>query len=212
MRQLAGMRLKEIGILRSFACLVNLYAISSAQRRWTMRAEWFVYWLFDDTCQDRRRHGCIGATKATRLYARLNQHQHSARIPQPFRYKIIFRGSRKKALALEARLRPRPYIGWNLGVGGFANGKGLKGIPKSVEQRAKIRAAALRRYTDPAEHARTSKAVKRGLKRIDRNGANNPNFGKQMSETTKQKIRDRVAARGGMWGTDNPNYRHGRYC
>jgi hypothetical protein len=177
-----------------------------------MRNEWLIYWLFDDSCRDQRRHGCVGATKTTRLFARLNQHQHSPRLPKPFRYKILFRGSRKEALAREAKLRPRPYIGWNIGVGGFANGKGLKGLPKSPEQRAKMRAAALRRYTDPAEHARTSKTVKRGLKGIDRSGANNPNFGKQMSEAAKQKMRDSIATGGGRLGTDNPNYRHGRYC
>jgi hypothetical protein len=173
---------------------------------------WLVYWLFDASCRDRRRHGCIGATKATRLYARLNQHQNSARIPKPFEYKIIFRGSQKAALKLEARLRPKPYIGWNIGVGGFANGGGLKGIPKSPEQRAKMRAAALLRYADPAEGKRTSKAVKRGLAGIDRSGANNANFGKHHSEATKQKIRNSVIERGGMSGKRNPNYRHGRYC
>jgi hypothetical protein len=177
-----------------------------------MRNEWLVYWIFDDACCDKRRHGCIGAVKATRLYTRLNQYQHSPRIPKPFRYKILFRGSRKEAFAREAKLRPRPYIGWNIGIGGFAGGGGLKGIPKSPEHRAKQRAAALRRYADPAEHARTSKAVKHGLKGIDRSGANNPNFGKRMSEAAKQKMRDSIAAGGGRLGADNPNYRHGRYC
>lgn len=177
-----------------------------------MQTKWFVYWLFDASCQDRRRHGCIGATKATRFYSRLNQHKHSTRIPKPFQYEIIFRGSQKNALALEAKLRPRPNIGWNLGVGGFANGGGLKGIPKSPEQRAKMRNAALKRYTDPTEAIRTSKAVKRGLAGIDRTGANNPNFGKKMSEKTKQKIRDKIAERGGVSGQTNPNYRHGNCC
>ena len=81
-----------------------------------------------------------------------------------------------------------------------------KGKPKSAEHRAKIAAAALRRYQDPAEHQRTSEAVKRGLADIDRSGAGNSMFGRTMSEETKQKIRDAIDERGGVSGSRNPNY------
>ena len=43
----------------------------------------------------------------------------------------------------------------------------MKGRPKTLEQRAKMRVAALKRYTDPAERERTSRVVKDALK-IDR--------------------------------------------
>jgi hypothetical protein len=75
-----------------------------------------------------------------------------------------------------------------------------------------MRAAALKRYRDPAESERTSRAVKKGLRGIDRTGSNNPSFGKPMSEATKQKVRKRIAERGGLLGKSNPNYRHGRYA
>ena len=177
-----------------------------------MRSEWLVYWLYDDACVCYARHGCIGATKATRLYTRMNQHQHSRRIPKNFRYAIIFRGSQKRALALEAALRPHPYIGWNIGIGGFANGGGLRGLPKPPEQREKIRQAALARYAKPGEKERTAKAVKKAFRHIDRTGANNSHFGKPTSEATKQKMRDKIAERGGVAGPNNPNFKHGRYC
>ena len=148
--------------------------------------------------------------KASRLWSRLAQHQNRERIPKPFEYKIIFRGSRKEALALEAKLRPRPYIGWNIGVGGFADGRGLRGIPRPSSLRAAISASAKLRYADPKEHERTSKAVKRGLKGVDRSGSNNSRFGAVVSEKTKQKMRDKIAERGGVAGKRNPNYRHGR--
>ena len=32
-------------------------------------------------------------------------------------------------------------------------------------------------------------------------------FGRTMSETTKQKIRDKIIERGGVSGSRNPNYR-----
>jgi hypothetical protein len=140
------------------------------------------------------------------------QHQKSARLPKDFRYKILFTGTQRQALTLEAALRPKPHIGWNIGVGGFANGGGLKGIPKSPEQRAKQRLAALARYAKPGEKEKTAKAVKRGLRDIDRSGANNSNYGKHQSEATKEKVRARIIERGGVFGTNNPNYRHGRRC
>jgi hypothetical protein len=164
-----------------------------------MRFNWLVYWLYDDTCRNYREDGCVGATRASRIFQRLNQHRKSKRIPKDFRYEIIFRGPQKAALAFEAQLRPRPYIGWNIGVGGFANGGGGKGIPKSSEHREKQRQAALRRYQDPAERARTAAAVKRAFKDIDRSGPNNSHFGKPHSEESKALIsrvkREKAAAR-----------------
>jgi NUMOD3 motif len=172
---------------------------------------WVVYWLFDDRCRSKRTHGYVGAVARYRLSPRMWQHRQSGRWSD-FRVEIIFTGSKRGALALERELRPRPGIGWNIGVGGFADGGGLKGIPKSPEQRAKMRAAALKRYRDPAESERTSRAVKKGLKGIDRTGSNNPSFGKPMSEAAKRKVRKRIAERGGLLGKNNPNYRHGRYA
>jgi hypothetical protein len=182
-----------------------------------MKIKWLVYWLYDPTCmspiEDNAwvEHGYIGAAALTHFHQRMNQHRNSKRIPQGFYYSIIFQGSRKEALDLEAKLRPTPGIGWNMGVGGFANGKGLRGIPKSPEQREKMRQAALARYAKPGEKERTAKAVKRGLKNVDRTGANNPNFGKTTTEATKQLMRQRLKERGGYKGRRNPNYRHGDY-
>jgi hypothetical protein len=108
-------------------------------------------------------------------------------------------------------MRPTAGIGWNKLPGGQFGHAG-KGIPKPPEQREKMRQAALTRYADPAEHKRTSKAVKRGLKNVDRSGPNNPRYGKPVSEETKQKMRDRIVERGGVAGRKNPNYRSGEYC
>jgi hypothetical protein len=177
-----------------------------------MRSKWLLYWLYDDTCVDHTQHGYIGVTKESRLAIRMHQHQHNSRIPKPFRYAILYRESQKIALAMEAILRPRPHIGWNIGIGGFPDGKSLRGVPKTPEQREKMKAAALRRYADPAERERTQKAVKHAFEYIDRSGANNSRYGAVVSETTKQKMRDRIAERGGVTGEKNPNYRTGEFC
>ena len=47
--------------------------------------------------------------------------------------------------------------------GGFMHGGGGRNVPKSIEHREKQSAAGFTRYSDPAEAARTSDAVKRGL-------------------------------------------------
>ena len=176
------------------------------------RARWVVYWLVNGACRDPKRHGYVGATG--RLWQRLAAHRTAGRLVVRFakgcKVKILFRGSRRAALALEKRLRPKRGIGWNIGVGGYGNGAGTKGIPKSPEHRAKQRAAALRRYADPAEHERTARAVRKGLKGIDRSGPNNSRYGVKLTEATKEKIRQRALERD-MSGANNPNYRHGNY-
>jgi tartrate dehydratase alpha subunit/fumarate hydratase class I-like protein len=55
--------------------------------------------------------------------------------------------------------------------------KGKVGVgPKSEKTKAKMRAAALRRYANPAEREKTQKAVKQAFEHIDRSGSNNPNY------------------------------------
>jgi predicted secreted protein len=195
----------------------------------------YVYWLHDDTCADIERHGYVGA--CTRLDIRLKAHRHYAGthkgavgVPvSDFKVTIIFTGPIRECRALEARLRPDHDIGWNRYPGGYASALGhkhtkifrkraavhaaerFKGIPKSPEWRAAMSAAAKARYTDPTERERMSKAVKKGLRGIDRSGTNNSMFGRKMSEATKEKIRAKIKERGGVDGANNPNYRHGRY-
>src|SRR5215831_668881 len=164
-----------------------------------------VYWLYDERCVCPWRHGYIGTTVT--WPRRLYRHRTESEFPSDtFQGQVLFRGTVKQCLKLETEMRPRAQIGWNTlpgGLGGFAG----KGVPKSAEHKENIRQAALRRYSNPAEHVRTSKAVKRGLKNVDRTGANNPSYGKPMAEDTKQKVRDRIAERGGVSGKNNPNYK-----
>jgi hypothetical protein len=167
-----------------------------------------VYWLHDQNCTNPMEHGYIGVTSRQRRRAIM--HRYNRRFPK-FEMTILFRGERIECLNAEAVFRPRPNIGWNKATGGGHESGHLRGIPKSPEQRAKMREAALRRYADPAERDRTKAAVKQAFESIDRTGANNGRFGKPMSDETKQKIRDKITERGGVSGQMNPNYRHGRY-
>jgi hypothetical protein len=125
----------------------------------------------------------------------------------------VFKGTIKQCLDVERNLRPTANIGWNKLPGGLA-GHANKGVPKSPEHREKIRQASLKRWANPKEKKRMVKIMKQTVNRLsrDRTGSNNPNFGKTMSEETKQKIRDRIIDRGGYSGKRNPNYRHGQSC
>jgi hypothetical protein len=58
---------------------------------------------------------------------------------ETFQVKILFRGTKKECLVIEDQLRPHPGIGWNTGAGGFHDGTGCRGVPKTPEHRAKQR-------------------------------------------------------------------------
>ena len=173
----------------------------------TKSAPYIVYWLYNQDCTNPMEHGYIGVTSRQRR--RMAVHRYSRRFPK-FELKILFRGSRIACLEAEKVFRPRPHIGWNKTPGGGHESGHFRGMPKSPEQRAKMRAAALARYADPKERERTQQAVKKAFETIDRSGANNHRYGVQMSEETKEKIRQRALERD-MSGANNPNYRHGRY-
>lgn len=130
----------------------------------TKRTYAILYWLHDSSCVCLWRHGYIGMT--IDWPHRLHRHRsESDFLPTQFSGQVLFKGSIKKCLALEQQLRPVANIGWNRYPGG-RSGHAAKGIPKSPEQREKMRQAALRRYADPTEHERTSRDVKKGLKNV----------------------------------------------
>ena len=148
-----------------------------------------VYWLRDERCICPWRHGYIGISE--RWPRRLIRHRRES--PRSFEWKILFEGSVEECMKLEGLFRSRPMTGWNLASGGI---KGGGTAPKKEPTREKMRAAALARYTKPGEKEYTSRAVKRGLKGVNRSGANNANFGKHMSEAAKDKVRAKIVERG----------------
>lgn len=169
-----------------------------------------VYWLYDERCICPWRHGYIGVS--IQFDARLQRHRNRAGtrksavgIPLIFDHKIPFVGTLDECLALEEKLRPHVRIGWNRARGGrkpwldyrhdagtrarisaAAKASGHSKGPRSPEFCAKMSAAALRRYADPAQHAATATRLK--AMNFDRTGRNNGHFGKPHSELAKQTI------------------------
>src|SRR5262245_43180923 len=91
----------------------------------------FVYWLYDHHVISRspknkpspKRHGYVGCTST---------HQHMLRTMNRLGHRtcftaILFRGTQEECLAFEKKLRPFPNIGWNKGIGGTPDGRGLRG-------------------------------------------------------------------------------------
>jgi len=168
------------------------------------RSSAVIYWLYDERCVCPWRHGYVGMTVS--WPHRLFRHRTESEFPtKHFQGQILFQGTIKQCLKLEQQLRPIAKIGWNKLPGGLA-GHAAKGVPKSTEARANMRAAALARYQRSGEKERTSKAVLIGIKDRDQSGSNNGMFGKHMSEDAKQKVRDKITERGGINGKNNPNY------
>jgi NUMOD3 motif-containing protein len=176
-----------------------------------MSPKGYVYWLKDEHCTDPYCHGYIGA--CIHLDHRIKTHKHKRKGASPgiphtnFTVEILFTGPIKQCQDLERQYRPHKHIGWNRKRGGGNSPLGYKHsaktkrnmsigaiigrtgkAPRSLETKENMRQAALRRYTDPKEHERTSKAVRRGLKSVDRTGANNAMWGRKHSEATKLKI------------------------
>ena len=163
----------------------------------------FTYWLHSDHGTDPDRHGYVGVTR--HLLRRIYWHFHRG-LPA-FKVEILLRGTKEQCLALEKKLRPTSNIGWNKNIGGTHPGSVGKGKPKTPEHRAKMKAAALKRYQDPDQHELTSVFVKKGLPKNHSKGKNNPRYGKKMSEASKAKMRATIAASGGRSGDRNPNYK-----
>lgn len=168
----------------------------------SMMGDCCVYWLFDDHCICLWRHGYIGVT--INLTRRLAGHRRgngrgTKLLPENFQFEILFTGTSAQCFELEQHLRPVPMIGWNRARGGpRAPDEILKGIPKSLEHKARIAAASKLRWSDLAARKIQSATVKKSLASIDRSGANNTNFGKATSEAAKQKMRDKIIERGGI--------------
>jgi hypothetical protein len=128
--------------------------------------EHLVYWVYDRRCTSPERDGYVGCTSSAKRQIPRAMKRFNATL-----FRILFRGTREEALALESKLRPRPGIGWNTAAGGFAYGNGLADVPKPIKQREKMADTATDRYADRKprsesyERQRLAKNAKRAARR-----------------------------------------------
>jgi len=77
----------------------------------------YVYWVYDETCQNIKNDGYVGVT--ANVARRFKTHLLKTKnIPSNAKVKIIYEGSREECFEREFELRPTKGIGGNRAVGG----------------------------------------------------------------------------------------------
>jgi hypothetical protein len=94
----------------------------------------YVYWLYDDRCDNPWRHGYVGVTAC--LKTRLRAHRSNKN--RNFKCQILFNGDINVCYELEADFRPAPGIGWNQAPGGIG---GMKGYAHSEVAKRRMKDA-----------------------------------------------------------------------
>jgi hypothetical protein len=144
--------------------------------------------LFDETCVTPEHDGYVGVTQD--IKRRTGQHRRRGGFPPGFEVRVLNQGTLAECRAVEWRLRPASFIGWNLAVGGKPS------VNHTEAVRAKIRAAR-RRQTISDETREKLRAASRGRTNKGRLGQKKSpeeiakiaaaNIGRKASETTRVK-------------------------
>lgn len=96
---------------------------------------WLVYWLHDKRHRSPKMSGYIGVTCNFSDRMRI----HKKRFGDQVCIDVIFKGTENQCYKMEAELRPKPAIGWNVAAGGpqgYHRGHYLNlGKKRTVEQR-----------------------------------------------------------------------------
>lgn len=169
------------------------------------KATCILYWLHDDSCSNPWVDGYIGITFCFkhRMYQhRYSKSRSSKRIPKDFRTQILFNGTLDECSALETKMRSHPDIGWNIASGG----NGCKRQSETSKQKLRdaiIARGGLAGANHPRFGTHCSEETKQRLSipcpetkkqkirdAILARAAPGPWLGKQLSETTKQKLRE----------------------
>jgi NUMOD3 motif-containing protein len=146
--------------------------------------DYVVYWLFDETCKSRKKHGYIGVT--CQLKIRISNHRK--RQTRKFLYRVIFKGTKEECLAYEKRLRPTINIGWNTAVGGNSGYLSPQWYEATKASWKNGRVSGMTGKKHSSETIRKMKAARHKMEkenRVYRGG----NGGHRHTEETKAKLR-----------------------
>ena len=155
-----------------------------------------VYWIHRPDHTDMFTEGYIGFTSlspqvrfcAHKRVARYGQRKNSPvynairKHGEKLIYKVLVIGEKEYCLDLERKLRPKNFIGWNMGIGGDAPAFGVK---PSDENREKMR----QRMTG-------KKLSQESIEKIrQKSMGHKRNVGRANSEAAKEKIRQKALGR-----------------
>jgi len=119
----------------------------------------FVYWIYDETCNDMLTDGYVGVSED--VHNRIREHRRKTKnlIGKDINIKIIYEGLRVECFLKEKELRPKPGIGWNRAVGGSHGWK--EGFIHSKETKEKM----LKKWTKTRKEDLIQRNKEQGEKR-----------------------------------------------
>jgi hypothetical protein len=126
--------------------------------------EYKLYWIHDKEHTDPFSQGYVGITKRD---TKQRFHEHVTRKGyEDKEFSVLCIGSQEYISALEAKLRPESWIGWNNAPGGLTGGRPT-GITTSGWK-----------HSEESRKARSKRVM----------GENNPNYGKPTSKKQKEAV------------------------
>jgi predicted GIY-YIG superfamily endonuclease len=119
----------------------------------------FLYWLYDDTCNDILTDGYVGVTEDINI--RINGHKRKTQNlkDKDLKVKIVYEGDRATCFDKERELRPNPGIGWNRAIGGSHGWR--EGFIHSKETKEKMS----KKWTKQRKDSLVQRNKKQGKKR-----------------------------------------------
>ena len=149
----------------------------------------YVYWIYDETCDDPSTHGYVGVTSG--VNRRFKTHLRKKRVPVNSQVCILKEGTRKECFEYEKQLRPEAGIGWNSAVGGSHGWQ--TGFTHNEDAKSKMTAAWTndrRKRTSKwkTEHNKSLSGQKRPKQSTSMQGKNNPMYGTSRPEHVKEAV------------------------
>jgi hypothetical protein len=99
----------------------------------------FVYWIYDNTCEDPITDGYVGVTEDVGRRLKAHKRKHPIIKTKIVDIQILYEGSRDECFTFEKGMRPLKSIGWNSAVGGSHGWR--NGFNHSLQSKAKMSAA-----------------------------------------------------------------------
>ena len=171
-----------------------------------MYQEYLIYWIHSDQETNIETQGYVGITKD--LTRRLKEHAKRSNFLDNRRVDIFLYGDQLYCRQIEKSLRPNRHVGLNIAEGGGLP-PNVKGIKRSMETRAKIKASmvgfrgrthteetkAKMRAVERVPHPHTEETKKRLSEIAKRRSTPNGMLGKKHSPETIEKMRAKAKTR-----------------
>lgn len=147
--------------------------VLNAQQQPSSCSQYKVYWLHLDNHSDPSKEGYIGITKK-KVTARFREHvsrskslkTHIAKAFSKYgvdniKLTVLCITDKEHARYMEKKLRPEPFMGWNMSIGGMTSPE----IPSEVRKAAAIKAKKVRKVPQGSDHPMWAGGKERWLRK-----------------------------------------------